>query len=458
MNTLHPVYHAAVACKDYMVGLRRAIHQTPELSYRERSTAQLIKAELDQMGIPWVAVGEYGVVATVEGRHQNAMVALRADMDALPIQEENDHLSYCSQVPGVMHACGHDGHVAMLLAAARLLLQFKDQLQGTVKLCFQQAEEQGGGTEALLAHLAPFPVKSAFAIHLWSEIDIGKISTRAGPCMAACDNFEVVLDGVGCHGATPHRGIDPIVAAAALVSNVSSIMSREINPAHAAALTFGKLQSGHAANVIPRQALLAGSIRTTHKADQQHLQEALRRVVESTAATFRASARLDIRRGGPVLINEARSSALAARCVAELFGDGHLIDFPPLMVSENFGDFLEHYPGLMALVAHGRMQQPAWLPQMHHFLHPPTIALSLFMGTVVLTAMQYLGFSVVVKIQAQNFVATTALIPLVTLMLQIVAVQLGILAPLPLEWRVLPAMLAVAGGVLIVLWSARKRT
>lgn len=365
MNTTHSVYHAAVACKDYMVGLRRAIHQTPELSYRERSTAQLIKTELDQMGIPWVAVGEYGVVATVEGRHQNAMVALRADMDALPIQEENDHLPYCSHVPGVMHACGHDGHVAMLLAAARLLLQFKDQLQGTVKLCFQQAEEQGGGTEALLAHLAPFPVKSAFAIHLWSEIDIGKISTRAGPCMAACDNFEVVLEGVGCHGATPHRGIDPIVAAAALVGNVSSIMSREINPAHAAALTFGKFQSGQAGNVIPRQALLAGSIRTTHKADQLHLHKALRRVVDSTAATFRASARLDIRRGGPVLINEAHSSARAARCVAELFGDGHLIDFPALMVSENFGDFLDCYPGLMALVGTRNEAVGAHFPHHH---------------------------------------------------------------------------------------------
>ena len=139
----------------------------------------------------------------------------------------------------------------------------------------------------LLAHLAPFPIKGAFAIHLWSEIDSGKISTRAGPCMAACDNFEVVLDGVGCHGATPHRGIDPIVAAAALVGNVSSVMSREIDPAHATALTFGKLQSGHAGNVIPRQAVLAGSIRTTHQADQVHLHEALRRVVESTAAAFK---------------------------------------------------------------------------------------------------------------------------------------------------------------------------
>jgi amidohydrolase len=350
MNVTHPVRQAAIECKDYVVDLRRRLHQAPELSYREQGTAALIKQELDRMGVPWEPAGEQGVVATLVGRHTDAMVALRADMDALPIQEKNEHLPYRSQVPGVMHACGHDGHVAMLLAAAKILMQFRAELNGTVKLCFQQAEEQGGGTAELLAHLSAHPVKSVFAIHLWSEIESGRICAQPGPRMAACDNFEITIDGVGCHGATPQRGIDPIVTAAALVNNVSALMAREIDPAHAAALTFGKFQSGHAANVIPDRAVLAGSIRTTHEADQIHLQGALRRMVEHTAATFRAQASLTIRRGGPVLINEASSSALAARCVGELFGADCLIDFPALMVSENFGDFLAHYPGMMALV------------------------------------------------------------------------------------------------------------
>ncbi|HEY4068114.1 MAG TPA: amidohydrolase, partial [Burkholderiaceae bacterium] len=283
MNETHPVAQAALACQDYVVELRRKLHHAPELSYRERGTAELITDELTRMGVPWQTVGEHGVVATIVGRHERAMVALRADMDALPIQEKNEHLSYRSGVPGVMHACGHDGHVAMLLAAARIFLQFREQLDGSVKLCFQQAEEQGGGTAELVEHLKPFPIKSAFAIHLWSEIESGRICAQAGPRMAACDNFEVVIDGVGTHGATPQRGVDPIVTAAALVGNVSSLMTREIDPAHAAALTFGKLQSGHAANVIPAQALLAGSIRTTHRADQLHLHEALQRMVDSTA-------------------------------------------------------------------------------------------------------------------------------------------------------------------------------
>jgi len=350
VTALHPVRLAAAQHQDYAVGLRRKLHQQPELSYREHHTATLVKSELDLMGIPWEAVGEYGVVATIMGRHTNAMVALRADMDALPVQEQNEHLSYQSAVPGVMHACGHDGHVAMLLAAAKTFLRFRDQLNGTVKLCFQQAEEQGGGTQELLAHLSAFPVISAFAIHLWSEIESGKISVQAGPRMAACDIFDIAIEGVGCHGATPQRGVDPIVAAAALVTNVSSLIAREIDPAHAAALTFGKLQSGHAGNVIPERALLAGTIRTTYKADQIHLQAALQRMVDNTAATFRAKASLTIRRGGPVLINDAASSAVAAQSVRDLFGEEHLTDFPALMVSENFGDFLEKYPGLMALV------------------------------------------------------------------------------------------------------------
>ena len=336
--------------QDYMVDMRRRMHSQPELSFEEQATSRLVQDELKKMGIPFELAGDYGIVATIEGKSQHQMVALRADMDALPILENNDHLSYRSKTPGVMHACGHDGHVAMLLGAAQVFQQIKDTMNGTVKLCFQQAEERGGGTAEILKTLAPFPVKSAFAIHLWSEIETGKFSVQAGPRMAAGDNFDVVIEGVGCHGATPHRGIDPIVVASAIVMNVSHLISREIDPTHAAALTFGKLHSGEAGNVIPDRAVLAGTLRTTDKADQVHLQAALRRVVQSTADAFRAQAEVSIRRGGPMLFNEARSSQLAEQTVQALFGAGELITFPPLMVSENFGDFLEVYPGLMAFI------------------------------------------------------------------------------------------------------------
>ncbi|MEC5212395.1 amidohydrolase [Polaromonas sp. CG_9.5] len=336
--------------QSYMVELRRKIHSHPELSFEEQSTSKLVQDELNRLGIPFELAGNYGIVATIEGKNPHQMVALRADMDALPIHEDNAHLPYCSKNPGVMHACGHDGHVAMLLGAAQVFQHVKDTMNGTVKLCFQQAEERGGGTAEILKLLAPFPVKSAFAIHLWSEIESGKFSVQAGPRMAAGDNFEVVIQGVGCHGATPHRGVDPIVVASAIVMNVSHLIAREIDPTHAAALTFGKLHSGEAGNVIPDKAVLAGTLRTTDKADQAHLQAALRRVVQSTADAFRATAEVSIKRGGPMLFNEARCSQLAEQTVQDLFGASDLIAFPPLMVSENFGDFLDVYPGLMAFI------------------------------------------------------------------------------------------------------------
>ena len=234
VTRMHKVWEAAAAQRDSIIAWRRHLHRAPELSFEERHTADYIQQALDAMGVPWERVGELGVVATVQGRHAERMVALRADMDALPIQEANEHLPYCSAVPGVMHACGHDGHVAMLLGAAGILQAMRSELQGSVKLCFQQAEERGGGTQAMIEHLAQFPVRTAFAIHLWSEMESGTICTRSGPRMAACDNFDIVFDGVGCHGAAPPRGVDPLVAATALVQNAATLMAREIDPAHAA--------------------------------------------------------------------------------------------------------------------------------------------------------------------------------------------------------------------------------
>jgi len=344
------VAELARSFQPYMVALRQRLHAQPELSFLEQSTSQLVQAELAKMQIPFEVVGDYGVVATIEGTDTARMVALRADMDALPIQEQNPHLAYASTHPGVMHACGHDGHVAMLLGAAQIFQHVKYGMNGTVKLCFQQAEERGGGTADILKLLAQFPIKSVFAIHLWSEIESGKFAADAGPRMAAGDNFEITVTGVGCHGANPHQGVDPIVVAASIVVNASHLIAREIDSTHAAALTFGKLHSGEAANVIPDKAVLAGTIRTTDRADQYHLQAALHRVVQYTAQTYRAQAELTIQRGGPLLVNDAACSRMAQQTVQELFGLDALTAFPPLMVSENFGDFLEVYPGLMALL------------------------------------------------------------------------------------------------------------
>lgn len=350
---------------DHLVDIRRKLHMQPELSFAEQRTSEVVCAELDRLGIPWVRVGDYGVVGTIVGQHTDRMVLLRADMDALPIQEENQHLSYCSQVPGAMHACGHDGHVALLLGAAKLLQGRRHQLCGSVKLCFQQAEEKGGGTAEMLAHLRQFPLTSAFAIHLWSELEVGKICTRSGPRMAGCDNFEIVVEGKGTHGAHPHRGVDPLRAATALLQEATSIPSKEIDPTRSVVLSFGKLHAGHAGNVIPPRAELAGSIRAALAEDGAVLREALRRVVEGVATTHRVQASLTVRRGGGALINDVRCSEMATDCVRQLYGPEAVTQFPPLMVSENFGDFFELCPGMMALVGAENPAVGAAFPHHH---------------------------------------------------------------------------------------------
>ena len=361
----HALVEASESLGEQLKAIRRTLHMQPELSFAERDTAQLVRNELDRLGIPWVMVGEHGVVGTIEGQHRQQMVLLRADMDALPIQEENDHLSYRSRHPGAMHACGHDGHVAMLLGAAQLLQARRGELLGTVKLCFQQAEERGGGTAEMLDHLRAFPFISAFAIHLWSELEAGKICTRSGPRMAGCDNFEILIEGRGTHGAHPHRGIDPLHAACVLMQEASTIPGREIDPTHAAVLSFGRLHAGQAGNVIPHRAELAGSIRAALPEDGVTLKAALDRVVAGVAAAHRVQARLEVKRGGGALINDAHCSALATDCVRELFGEEASVQFPPLMVSENFGDFFELCPGLMALVGAQNAAVGACYPHHH---------------------------------------------------------------------------------------------
>ncbi|SFC72468.1 amidohydrolase [Polaromonas sp. OV174] len=350
---------------DYMVDLRRTLHRHPELSFKEDATSKLVQAELQKLGIPFVVVGDHGVVATIEGTRTDQIVALRADMDALPIQEDNAHLDYQSAVAGVMHACGHDGHVAMLLGAARVLLAARDSLHGTVKLCFQQAEERGGGTKEILEELAKHPVKSVFGIHLWSEIESGRISVEAGPRMAAGDRFEIVVRGVGCHGANPDRGIDPVIAAAAIILNASALISREVNPVHATVLTFGKIQGGVAANVIPEQVALSGTMRNTNRETRAHLKEALVRMVTSTAEAYRAKAEIVFSGTGLVVYNEARCSEIAASAARDSAGEAALIQHPCLMASENYGEFLEAYPGVFAFVGARNPDCGACYPHHH---------------------------------------------------------------------------------------------
>lgn len=343
-------YGIALAEQNYMRTIRRELHRLPELSLHESRTSQRIATELENIGVPYVRVGDFGIVATIEGTRTDRVVALRADMDALPIQEDNPHLDYCSQTAGVMHACGHDGHVAMLLGAARILSQLKGQLNGTVKLCFQQAEEVGKGTQEILHELAKFPVETVFGIHLWSEIETGKISVEAGPRMAAGKAINITVRGTGTHGAYPNRGIDPMLASAAILMNCSALISREIDAVEPAVLTFGQIHAGEAGNVIPDIVRISGSLRTTSVETEKFLIEAVERVVKNTAASYRATAEVQWPGGVPVVANDPACSDIALTAVRHLGLEDRLILFRTMMASENYADFLTVYPGVFALI------------------------------------------------------------------------------------------------------------
>ncbi|MHC5230649.1 M20 metallopeptidase family protein [Brucella sp. LJL56] len=336
--------------QNYMRELRREFHRHPELSLNEKRTSARIRKELDAIGVPYTQVGEFGIVATIVGTQSERVIALRADMDALPIEEDNPHLEYRSDVPRVMHACGHDGHVAMLLGAARVLVQVRDQLHGTVKLCFQQAEEVGEGTEDILQELAEYSVESVLGIHLWSELETGKISIEAGPRMAAGQSIDLTIHGIGTHGAYPNRGVDPIIATAAIIMNCAALVSREFDPTEPVALTFGSICGGNADNVIPDSVRVSGTMRATRPETMSYLEEALKRTVASTADAFRTRAEIRFSGGVSAVTNDPACSNVARRAIQALGLEKDCISFNTIMASENFADFLNVYPGVFAFI------------------------------------------------------------------------------------------------------------
>lgn len=352
--------------KKYIVDLRREFHKYPELSLQEKETSKRIIRELDKMKIPYVIVGDYGIVATIEGKNKNQVVALRADMDALPIEEEND-VPYKSVNKKVMHACGHDSHIAMLLGAAKLLNNVKSELNGSVKLCFQQAEELGiGGDLSILKELEKSKIKSVFAIHVWSGIPSGKVCITAGPMMAGCNFFSIEIQGKGSHGAVPHNGINPIIVACSIVQNINSARTYEINPADNLVISIGSIQSGMANNVIPDTALIKGSIRTFTKQNREQVFKLLERIAKNTAATFKASAKFNVESSVTPVINNEKTTAITRESLTKLLGSKGLYDFPKMYVSENFGSFTDKYPGTMAFV--GCKNSEIGCNFMHH--HP----------------------------------------------------------------------------------------
>jgi len=382
-KSLDNALHAAIP---EIVALRHEFHQHPEIRFEEHWTSDRIARFLDENGIRHTrghARGT-GVVGYIEGDAPGKTVVLRADMDALPIAEETG-LAYASLSPDRMHACGHDGHMAVLCAAAKALAMHKAELHGSVRFVFQPAEEQAGGGRLIAAEGLLGGAHAAFALHGWPELNVGQVGLRAGCVMASADFFRIDVAGHGAHGADPAAGVDPIVAAAHIVQALQTIASRETNPWVPVVVTVGRLEAGTAANIIPDRACMEGTFRTLDPAVRNEIREAIDRIATNVAEGLRARARTSFDDGGgyPPLITDAAMTTFAREVIVRTLGESAAVDLPhPYMTAEDFAFYLEKVPGTFLFLGLSEPDRPS--PALHtshfdfndHALLPGALALS----------------------------------------------------------------------------------
>jgi amidohydrolase len=370
---------------------RHYLHAHPEPSFEEHATQQYIIDCLQGLGLKPSPIANTGVTATVEGTSgsaNNKVLLLRADIDALRLTEETG-LPFASQNKGVMHACGHDGHTATLLAVAHWLVDHRDQFGGTVKLLFQPAEEiSPGGAEPCVNEgiLRDPDVTFAFGMHLWNVLEFGKVGLRAGPLMAEADRFELTVNGKGTHAAAPHLGTDPIVAAAQIITALQTIVSRETNPLESRVVTIGTIDGGSAFNIIPQSVHMTGTLRALSREDAELGAVSLRRIVSHTAQALGATADIDYEFGYPPVINSGESVAFLRPVLEQALGEGNVVEPEITMGGEDFAYYLQHVSGAFVFV--GTRNAAKGLTAPHH--NPKftfdedifSIALSVFVAVV----------------------------------------------------------------------------
>ena len=345
--------------QDEFVAIRRDLHAHPELGFEEHRTANVVAERLTALNIEHhTGVGKTGIVAVVRGRStaSGRSVGLRADMDALPMQEDNT-FAHRSRYDGRMHGCGHDGHTTMLLAAARYLAETR-AFDGTVTLIFQPGEEGYAGGRAMIEDglFERFPADQIYALHNWPGLPVGKIAVRAGPMMAAADRVTIDIDGKGGHGAHPHQSIDPVLVAGHIITAAQSIVARNVSPIDTAVVSLCSMHAGHpgAMSVIPRTAQLVGTVRTFKAATQDLIERRLSELVPSIAAAFGASATIKYERVYPATINTAAEARFAADVAGEVVGRENVVhDLDPSMGSEDFSFMLQRRPGAYARLGQG---------------------------------------------------------------------------------------------------------
>lgn len=337
--------------KDYVINLRRYFHENPELSWEEVNTSKRIRKELEEMNIPYEIVKDIGVIGHIKGKGEGKRLGIRADIDALPVKEETG-LSFASKNEGVMHACGHDAHISILLGAAKILNELKDEFKGEILIIFQPAEEyiQDSGAKYLSQVPEIKSLDRIIGLHIWGDIDSGSASLNEGPIMASADTFDIYIKGISGHGASPHKSIDPIVAGSMVVNALQTIVSRENDPLEPQVISVTAFNSGNSKNVIPETAHLEGTTRSFNNDLRSKYKSEMQRVLEGVAITTRAEIKLDYHDGTPATVNEKESTEMGIEVAKEVFKDGFIEDYPQLMGGEDFAKYLLNIPGCFLLL------------------------------------------------------------------------------------------------------------
>ncbi len=341
--------------------LRRDIHAHPELSYQEQRTSKLVAAALESWGITtYTGLGGTGVVGEITGNPVGAAplspraIGLRADLDALPMQELNT-FAHASVHDGKMHGCGHDGHTAMLLSAARYLSQHRD-FDGTVYVIFQPAEESGAGAQRMIDDglFIKFPMQAVFGMHNWPGLPAGNFGLTAGPIMASSNEFCITIQGKGAHGGMPHLGVDPIMTAVQIAQALQTVITRNRHPLDAAVLSITQIHAGSADNVIPTQAVMRGTVRTFTLETLDLIEKRMGEIIDLTARAMGASAEFNFTRSYPPTINDAKEAAFCAQVIRDIVGTNHLDDHvTPTMGAEDFAYMLQAVPGCYVWIGNG---------------------------------------------------------------------------------------------------------
>ena len=387
-----PIRQAAQSLAEETAAIRRDFHRHPEIAFEEVRTAGIIAENLEALGLPTRrGVGKTGVVAVLEGGKPGKTVVLRADIDALPVHEENT-AEYRSSVPGKMHACGHDGHAAVLLSAAKLLAGRKDELAGRLVFVFQPAEEIVSGAKAMLEDgaLEGLTPDHSIGLHLSSTHPTGTVAVRSGPSMAAADAFRILVRGKGGHAARPQDAIDPVMIAANLITTLQSLVAREADPVDQAVISITSVQAGSAYNIIPEEVELKGTLRTFLAPTRELLKRRIGEVAEGVARTLRGQASLEWLHGSPAVVNDEAMTERFRAVAREVVGSGRVLEAPQIMGGDDMALWLEQAPGSYFFVGAGNLEKETDYPHHHPRFDLDEDALPVAVELLTKGALEYL--------------------------------------------------------------------